>query len=441
MSRNASLRNREKTSRMNYRVVLSSVIFASCSLVCSGCATGGSGTGAWFAKKTTATDASFSQEISIARLAERHGNHTSAKKIYRHILTSEPDNQIALHRMGVVAGKEGQYDEAVDYLNQAVAVAPPSAQLLSDLGYVYYLQDNQPLAQQYLEKALQEDPDYQAARTNLAIVYAENGDYERALQNFRATSSEAEALSNLAYIQSQCGDIELAEQNYSRALDIDKKLRPAAEALVQLAQLQGEVKTRPNVSPDAIPKPPAEDELIAHSETEMLAPKSAIPSAQQFVANATPSAKIQKAPTQAELAPSTQSQVKPTAVEQPQLVQVQTARPASTNLTPNPLRRGSRQPLSKVATAQAHVQQVKYKGDSPAIATRATSIETSSDKTLSVESSQNVPAVYQISDEPAVSNIQRPPAASSQIGAVPSASAESFSKQIFSALQSAADKQ
>ncbi len=383
---------------MNYRFVLPIVMFAT-GLVLSGCATNRPGMGSMFAKSETVPVNNFKQEISLARLSERNGNGTTAKKIYRHILSEQPENRVALHRMGVIAGKEGQYDLAIEYLAKAQTAGQPSAEVLSDLGYVYYLQDNQEQAQQLLEEALVEDPDYEAARTNLAIVYAELGQYDLALQQFRRVGSEAEALSNLAYIQSQRGDIALAEQNYSRALDLDKRLRPAAEALVQIAQMTGEVTNRPNVRPHIVP--PQEQ-----PQQEMVAETSPIERNKNFI-------------------------------EQPQFVAQAEPVKAKTDSS-NPLRTNSR-----FSGNQPAVQQVQYRSETQTAAqttTVPTQAPAKSGLTIPTQSLGTGPAVYQISDQPLGSNVQQPPAASTQIGAVPSASAQDFSKQVISALETAAAK-
>lgn len=395
---------------MNCRTVLSIVMFTTC-LASIGCATTGNGTGSMFARSESAPKNQFAQEISLARLSERNGAYPTAKKLYRHVLAEQPNHQLALHRMGVIAGREGEYETSVEYLTKASTVGDPSAELLSDLGYVYYLQDNQELAQATLEKALATDPDYKAARSNLGIVYAELGQYDVALNHFRRVSSEAEAYSNLAYIQSQRGDIELAEKNYIRALDIDKRLRPAAEALVQIAQVTGEVSNRPEVRPHVIPsaEPQAQPELVAEASP---APQTTIPTAASMIANQSPLASATPAPA------------------------IGAAEAASSN---NPLRTASRFSES----SNQGVQQVQYSADTRSAlpATSATLSQPSSGLKIPTETLGTAPAVYQISDQPTASNVQKPAAAASSIGATPSASAQNFSNQVLSALQTAASSQ
>ncbi|MEW4561247.1 tetratricopeptide repeat protein [Bremerella sp. JC770] len=377
---------------MNYRVILPIVMMIASCLVFSGCATNRPGMGSMFAKTDTTVTNSFTQEMSFARLSERNGDNVKAKKLYRHILSEEPENRVALHRMGVISGKEGQYDQAIEYLTHATTIGDPSAEVLSDLGYVYYLKHDQELAKTTLERALLEDPDYEAARTNLAVVYAELGQYDIALGHFRQVTSEAEALSNLAYIQSQRGDLKLAEQNYSRALDIDKRLRPAAEALIQIAQMTGDVMDRPNVRPHVVPTPEQpKQELVAEASSN-------VPVASQFVAQAAPAP--QPAP--------------------------------ETAATSNPLRT-----VSGFTSSQPAVQQAQYSDQSARTAPAAGTATGNAALTIPTQGLETSPAVFQISDQPAV---QQPPRASTEIGAMQSASAESFNQQIMSALQSASTK-
>lgn len=206
------------------------VVLLSCGA--SGCATTNQGLLPW--NTTVRNTPLYDQQLSLARLSERHGNMTGAKKIYRDVLTKDPENLVALHRMGVISGKQGDFDSALQYLTAAQGIETPSAELMSDIGYMYYLADNHEQARLAYRGALNIDPDYLAARTNLGMLLGEAGEYDAALREFRAVTDDAEAYSNLAYVQSQRGDLEAAKQNYLKALSLDRSLKAAAEALVQL---------------------------------------------------------------------------------------------------------------------------------------------------------------------------------------------------------------
>jgi hypothetical protein len=72
----------------------------------------------------------------------------------------------------------------------------------------------------------------------LAILLGEQGRDEEALALFRRTGTEAQAQSNMAFIYTQRGQLAAAMDAYNRALTLDNSLRPAADALVQLAKYQ-----------------------------------------------------------------------------------------------------------------------------------------------------------------------------------------------------------
>ncbi|MEX0792120.1 MAG: tetratricopeptide repeat protein [Pirellulaceae bacterium] len=223
------------------------VVLLSCGA--SGCATTNQSLLPW--NTTVRNTPMYDQQLSLARLSERHGNITGAKKIYRDVLIKDPENLLALHRMGVVSGKQGDFDSALEYLTAAQSIGSPSAELLSDIGYMHYLADNHEQAQLAYREALNIDPDYLAARTNLGMLLGELGEYDAAFREFRAVSDDAEAYSNLAYVQSQRGDLETAKQNYLKALSLDRSLKAAAEALVQLEGHQPPIQ-------QFVPGPPRE---------------------------------------------------------------------------------------------------------------------------------------------------------------------------------------
>ncbi|QDU99203.1 tetratricopeptide repeat protein [Lignipirellula cremea] len=177
----------------------------------------------------------FEQEMSLARLAERHGQSEQATPIYNQVIEHSPDNHVAHHRLGVMAAKQGELDTAMTHLLTAEKLSEPTADLLSDIGYTAYLQHNYTLAEQKLTESIKLNPNNKAARINLGLALAFQNKTEQAFHQFRAAGSEAEAYSNLAYAQSKMGDLQHAEGNFHRALQLDNQLLPAAEGLIQVA--------------------------------------------------------------------------------------------------------------------------------------------------------------------------------------------------------------
>lgn len=209
----------------------------------SGCAVSGR---PFFSRKA---DNTLERSISIARLTERHGNVQQARTMYTRIASEHPNHPAAHHRLGVLAGKAGNYQEALNHLARARQVGGNTSELLCDTGYLHYLQNNHAAAEEHFRAAIAADPHHKRAQNMLGLVLAEEGRFNEALVSFRRAVSEAEALSNLAYVQVQLGAFEDAEANYHSALALNQSLKPAAEGLVKMAAMQGNlhpIRTKPN---------------------------------------------------------------------------------------------------------------------------------------------------------------------------------------------------
>lgn len=183
--------------------------------------------------------------LNLARLNERQGKYNDALSMYQQVLNNDEKNVTAHHRLGAIAVKEGRLDEGRQAFELAASLGKPSAELLNDMGYVLYLQQDLPNAEARLRAAVQADSRYKNAHNNLGLVLAEQGRFDEALVEFKLVGSDAEAYSNLAFIQTKLGDLADAERNYHKALSLDNSLRPAAEALLQIAHLKAKATGTP----------------------------------------------------------------------------------------------------------------------------------------------------------------------------------------------------
>ncbi len=64
----------------------------------------------------------------------RKGELAEAKRIYGMILESDPKQSDTRHLMGVVALQEGQYQQAVQMIREAMALKPDQGGFHSNLG-------------------------------------------------------------------------------------------------------------------------------------------------------------------------------------------------------------------------------------------------------------------------------------------------------------------
>jgi tetratricopeptide (TPR) repeat protein len=110
----------------------------------------------------------------LAEAAELHrnGNYKEAEKIYRDILTEDPDNVSAMRLLALLAMKMEQYRDAVVLLKQVVKLAPDYRVALLDLGHaqteLHELED----AVATIERAISLDPASYGAYIALANALA-----------------------------------------------------------------------------------------------------------------------------------------------------------------------------------------------------------------------------------------------------------------------------
>lgn len=179
-----------------------------------------------------------SPQMMMARQAEEKGQFVKAEQTYRVMLQRNPQNSVALHRMGIVNSKMGRHETATKYLMEAVKVQPENPKYLTDLGYALYLQNDLPAAEIALEESIKRDPSTKRSFNNLSLVLGHQGRMDEAYQVARSVMSAEEAHANLGYICLQKGKLDDAAQHYHRALEINPDLDSIKEAVVQVAKLQ-----------------------------------------------------------------------------------------------------------------------------------------------------------------------------------------------------------
>ncbi len=230
------------------------------------------------AEKPQAEEGKIRQLTALARLNERRDQYDQAEKAYNQLVAHDADNPLPYHRLGIMKAKQSQFDEAERLLSKAYQLSPTDSKLLSDIGYFYYLKNDEEKAEEFLRYALRFDPDNRACCNNLGILLGEQGKYTEAEAFFRRGCKEpAEVEANMAFVYSQRGELSRSIDSYSRALTLDNTLKPAAHALLNLARLQERVdsETRRSASravPTDNPQPVVTDLATGSSQPATVSP-------------------------------------------------------------------------------------------------------------------------------------------------------------------------
>ena len=138
----------------------------------------------------------------------------------------------ALYQLGVTLIERGEYEEAVQYLSEAMRMRRTSADTHYMLAYAYRELGSETNHRRYLENALSFDPRMPEAHYDMGLVLLAEGDIAGAAEHFResatyAPQSRREPWEQLEEIEREAD----AEERYERALDL--RTTDPDEALVE----------------------------------------------------------------------------------------------------------------------------------------------------------------------------------------------------------------
>ncbi|QDV49063.1 tetratricopeptide repeat protein [Gimesia fumaroli] len=143
--------------------------------------------------QVAADESKVLRELNLAYDADRAGNFEKAQGYYQRVLSMDPDNFEALHRLAIIEDKKQNFPAAEAYYLGALKLDPSNSDLLSDIGYSYMLQGRDDYGERYLQEALKYQPGHVRSLDHLGWFYGRTGQYDQALALFRMTGNEAEA--------------------------------------------------------------------------------------------------------------------------------------------------------------------------------------------------------------------------------------------------------
>mgnify|MGYP001416771802 CR=1 FL=1 len=151
----------------------------------------------------------------------------NAENLYLKIIKSDKTNYQALRHLGILYNDTKKYDKAIQYLSDAIEIAPSIPDAHNNLGLVYFVSDNLASAKKSFEKSFLLNNNYLPALNNLTRVYFSLNESERCLQSAMA----AIELGSNEYI---------CRLNHALALSINGKIE---EGIIILEKLKNENKT------------------------------------------------------------------------------------------------------------------------------------------------------------------------------------------------------
>ena len=134
------------------------------------------------ARKVLAVDSRNSSALTLqAMVLSKRKDYQPAEELYKQALGSDPKNADARNNYGIMLCEQKKKDAAMEQFGRALAT--PGYQLVSstlvNAGICLLKLEDYPVSEQYLLKALEEDPGAQAANYQLAKLYFLTGKLDK----------------------------------------------------------------------------------------------------------------------------------------------------------------------------------------------------------------------------------------------------------------------
>jgi len=172
-----------------------------------------------------------SEELKEAVVLHQKGLTLEAERLYRKVLSKEPDNFNALHLLGVALCEQNKFAQAVEYITLATQINSKSPLFYSNLGVAYRGLKLNREALQAFNTALLLNPQYPEALNNRGLCYAESGQLDKALKDYQAAvqldSNYAYAHNNLGLLYKEQHDWPAALASYDRAIALNQNYAEA----------------------------------------------------------------------------------------------------------------------------------------------------------------------------------------------------------------------
>ncbi|KPK01949.1 MAG: hypothetical protein AMS20_12715 [Gemmatimonas sp. SG8_28] len=173
-----------------------------------------------------------------ADLAWRRGDIETAQRLYAEQLASDSTDERALHRMALIFGWNGQYDESVRLFDKLLAISPRNWEAAVDRARVFAWQGDTERAIGLLDEVLQQQPACVPALQARAQFQSWSGEYSAALSTYEQVGQvlpeDRSVPRERARVLSWASQLDAAMAIYDSLLQADPADR---EALLGLAQV------------------------------------------------------------------------------------------------------------------------------------------------------------------------------------------------------------
>ncbi len=187
------------------------------------------------------------------RYFQDHDKHSLAIQEFKSVISRDPGNADALNAMGISFDFKGEHGKAIHAYTTALESDSKRADILNNLGYSHLLRDEIDIAILHFINAIALEKGNTLYRSNLALAYVENENFNSALREFRQNGDPSSiARIRLARILYQRGDKVKAEEQimFANALEEANRYslemferRPSSISIVEITEEDDELVT------------------------------------------------------------------------------------------------------------------------------------------------------------------------------------------------------
>jgi protein O-GlcNAc transferase len=168
------------------------------------------------------SEKAIQQSFQTALREYQQGRLVDAQTLCHLILALEPHHADTLHLLGLVVFAEKQNSQAIELIQQAIALSRDNAQYHGSLGLVFFGDGQIADAIAAYQRSLSLEPDSADIHYNLAIAYRADNQILEAMASYRAALAQRprfpEAMNSLGHLLLKLGRVDEAASAYSAAL-------------------------------------------------------------------------------------------------------------------------------------------------------------------------------------------------------------------------------
>jgi tetratricopeptide (TPR) repeat protein len=176
--------------------------------------------------------------VMNGQLHESQGNYNKAIDSYSKALEIEPKNPAALLSTARLYDRQNEKDKSVEFYQKAAEVTPNDANIYAELGALHAKTGNLTAAREQMQKAVNLDPKSTTYRSSMAGVLLDSGNTESAMAELMQVNTPAMANYQMAYLHFARKNVPATQQYLNSALQIDPNLKPARDLMASMGGAQ-----------------------------------------------------------------------------------------------------------------------------------------------------------------------------------------------------------